>query len=308
MTDNRGTSKSRRIGVAILGSGNIGTDLLYKVRRSDWLELRLVSGIVPESAGLGRARQEGIPTSTSGAAAVAADPYVQLVFDATSASAAAGHAPVLEEAGKKIIDLTPAALGPYVVPAVNGDVLELSPNVNLITCAGQATIPIVAAVADVVPVAYAEIVSAVSSASAGPGTRANIDEFTRTTTDALRKVGGAASAKTIVVLNPAEPKIMMRNTIYLEVESALGTDDEVAVREAITRAMARVQEYVPGYRAAIRPECERSTVKIALEVTGRGDYLPPYAGNLDIMTAAAVAVAEGYSRAEQSALAGRSRA
>ena len=292
-----------RVKVAILGSGNIGTDLMYKILRNPGhMELALVAGIDPQSEGLARARALGIPTSLEGIAAVLADPEIKIVFDATSAKAHMRHAKLLREAGKIAIDLTPAACGPYVVPPVNlGQHLD-EPNVNLITCGGQATIPLVYAVSRVTPVRYAEIVSTVASRSAGPGTRQNIDEFTSTTARGLEVLGGAEQGKAIIILNPAEPPIMMRNTVY--VIPASDDFDPDAVVDSVERMVAEVQRYVPGYQLKSAPVFdrrstpwgERVVIAMLLEVTGAGDFLPPYAGNLDIMTAAAWQVGEMFAQ------------
>jgi len=278
-----------RLRVAIIGPGNIGTDLLYKVLRSPRLDVQMLIGVLPESEGLGRAAALGIATSADGVAALAGRDDITVVFDATSAAAHRRHAPILRAAGKIAIDLTPAALGPYVVPAVNMDAHLQSPNINLVTCGGQATVPIVAAVSRVAPVAYAEIVSTISSRSAGPGTRQNIDEFTKTTARALEVVGGAGRGKAIIILNPAEPPIMMRNTIYCETTQPC---DAEALRASVERMAAAVRRYVPGYRIKMPPHVQGTLVTTMIEVTGAGDFLPAYSGNLDIMTAAAVGVAE----------------
>ncbi|WP_370328046.1 acetaldehyde dehydrogenase (acetylating) [Euzebya sp.] len=291
---------------AIVGSGNIGTDLMYKLLRSPDLELTAVVGIDPDSDGLAKAAAAGLDTSHEGADWVIdhAD-SLDLVIEATSAWVHRRNAPRYADAGLRVIDLTPAKLGPLVVPPVNGDAHVEATNVNLITCGGQATVPMVHAVARVVDVPYAEIVSSVSSRSAGPGTRQNIDEFTQTTSAALVAVGGAATGKAIMVLNPAEPPILMRNTVFC----ALPDDhDEAAVTASIVAMVAEVQGYVPGYRLKAEPVYERdryatpggevgARVVILLEVEGAGDYFPPYAGNLDIMTAAAVRVGEAMARA-----------
>ncbi|MGH7961068.1 MAG: acetaldehyde dehydrogenase (acetylating) [Candidatus Binatia bacterium] len=279
----------KKVPVAIVGSGNIGTDLLYKLKRSDILDPVLMVGIVPESEGLARARQMGLKTSADGIDGLLehAD-EVKIVFDATSASAHEQAAPALQKTHLRIVDLTPAALGPYVVPPVNlrshRDVQE----VNLVTCGGQATVPMVAALSAVTAVDYAEIVSTVASRSAGPGTRQNIDEFTETTARSLMTVGGAHKGKAIIVMNPAEPPILMRNTVYALVEKV----DQEAITASVTEMVRAVQRYVPGYRLKAGPLFDDHRVTVLLEVTGAGDFLPPYAGNLDIMTAAAVRVGE----------------
>lgn len=279
----------KKVPVAILGSGNIGTDLLYKLKRSDVLDPVLMVGIVPESEGLARARQMGLKTSAAGIDGLLehAD-EVEIIFDATSASAHEQAAPALLKTGKRIVDLTPAALGPYVVPPVNLRSHQDVQEVNLVTCGGQATVPIVAALSAVATVDYAEIVSTVASRSAGPGTRQNIDEFTETTARSLMTVGGAHKGKAIIVLNPAEPPILMRNTVYALVEKV----DQDAITASVTEMVRTVQRYVPGYRLKAGPLFDDHRVTVLLEVTGAGDFLPPYAGNLDIMTAAAVRVGE----------------
>ncbi len=283
----------RKTPVAILGSGNIGTDLLYKLKRSAVLEPVLMVGIIPESEGLARARHMGLQTSAAGIDGFLqyAD-AVEIVFDATSAGAHEQAAPVLRRAGKRIVDLTPAALGPYVVPPVNLRAHLDAQEVNLVTCGGQATAPIVAALSRVTAVEYAEIVSTVASQSAGPGTRQNIDEFTATTARSLETIGGAAKGKAIILLNPAEPPILMRNTVYALVDIV----DREAITASVLEMVRTVQQYVPGYRLKAGPLFDDHRVTVLLEVTGAGDFLPPYAGNLDIMTAAAVRVGEELAR------------
>jgi acetaldehyde dehydrogenase len=300
--------------VAIIGSGNIGTDLMIKVlRNAQHLEMGAMVGIDPESDGLARAGRMGVQTTHEGVDGLMALPdfhEIDIIFDATSAKAHEANAAKLEPLGKRLIDLTPAALGPYVVPAVNLEDHLDAPNVNMVTCGGQATIPMVAAVARVVPVAYAEIVASIASKSAGPGTRANIDEFTETTSAAITQVGGAERGKAIIILNPAEPPLIMRDTVF-----ALVHAPDPAVHEEIARSVekmvADVAAYVPGYRlkqqvqiteipvdqpveTLIAPGTARPThqVSVFLEVEGAAHYLPAYAGNLDIMTSAALQVAE----------------
>ncbi|HTT95356.1 MAG TPA: acetaldehyde dehydrogenase (acetylating) [Solirubrobacterales bacterium] len=276
-----------RVGIA--GSGNIGTDLMLKIERSPALELAGVAGIDPESDGLARAAARGHYTTAGGLATMLAEVGgIDLVCDATSARAHAEHARLLVERGIKSVDLTPAALGPAVIPPVNLEEHLDAPDVNLVTCGAQATVPIAAAIAATTPVAYAEIVSTISSRSAGPGTRANIDEFTQTTARALETVAGAERGKAIIILNPAEPPLKMRNTVYADV----GEAELEPIAAAVTARVAEVAAYVPGYRLSAPPLLRDGTVTVLLEVTGAGDYLPEYAGNLDIMTSAAVRVAE----------------
>ena len=282
-----------KIRCAIMGSGNIGTDLLFKLRHDPYLEVSLVCGIDPESEGLKLAERHGCQTTTEGNEGFKqyAD-LCDIVFEATSAAVHKANAPVYAELGKIAIDLTPAAVGPIVVPYVNvGDVLDL-PNVNLGTCGAQATAPIMHAINRVTHVGYGEIVATVASKSAGPGTRANIDEFTQTTARTLEVVGGADHGKAIIVLNPAEPPIMMKNTVYAAVESV----DREAILASIEEAVAGVQQYVPGYRLKTEPIFDDNRVTVFVEVEGEGAYLPKYAGNLDIETAAAVKVAQEFAK------------
>ncbi|MFD4592038.1 acetaldehyde dehydrogenase (acetylating) [Streptomyces rubiginosohelvolus] len=309
---------SRGTKVAVIGSGNIGTDLMIKILRlSDSLEIAAMVGIDPDSDGLARARRLKVATTHEGVdGLVKLDEFadVEIVFDATSAGAHRHHDEVLRSLGRGVVDLTPAALGPYVVPPVNGDDHLDAPNVNMVTCGGQATIPIVAAVGAVTPVHYGEIVASISSRSAGPGTRANIDEFTETTSSAIEKVGGAARGKAIIVLNPAEPPLIMRDTVYCLV----GGCDDAAVTASVEEMVARVQAYVPGYRLKQKVQFERvaaddplssllpvgtrsddaAKVSVFLEVEGAAHYLPAYAGNLDIMTSAALRTAERMAAAQ----------
>jgi len=296
--------------VAIIGSGNIGTDLMIKIiRLSEVLEMGAFVGIDPESDGLKRAARMGVPITAEGIEGLLAMPefaQIQIVFDATSAGAHKRNSELVLAAGKRMVDLTPAAIGPYTIPPVNGEANLDALNVNMVTCGGQATIPIVAAVNRIAKVHYGEIVASISSKSAGPGTRANIDEFTETTSQAIVDVGGAARGKAIIVLNPAEPPLIMRDTVYCLCEDG----DREAIRQSIHDMVAEVQSYVPGYRLkqAVQfesiggnqplriPEMGGSftglKVSVFLEVEGAAHYLPAYAGNLDIMTSAALKTAE----------------
>jgi acetaldehyde dehydrogenase len=281
--------------VLIIGSGNIGTDLMAKVGRSPLLELAGMAGIDPESAGLARAAEADVETSSEGLEELLGRvDDVDLAFDATSAAAHPAHAAILAERGIASVDLTPAALGPPVIPAVNLDAHRDAPDVNLVTCGAQATVPVVAAIAEVTNVPYAEIVSSISARSAGPGTRANIDEFTLSTGKSLELVGGADRGKAIIILNPANPPVLMRNAIYADIPGA----DESAVTNAVENVVDAVASYVPGYRLAAPPNVHEGVITVLLEVQGAGDYLPEYAGNLDIMTSAAVRVAELHVQRE----------
>ena len=286
-----------KIRCALIGPGNIGTDLLYKLLRSDVLEPVWMVGIDPNSDGLARARDMGLKTTADGVDGllphIAAD-NIKIAFDATSAYAHAETSRKLVDKGVKVIDLTPAAIGPFCVPPVNLlDHLDKGEeNVNMVTCGGQATIPMVFAVSRVQPVRYGEIVATVSSRSAGPGTRKNIDEFTETTSSAVEKVGGAVKGKAIIILNPADPPLMMRDTIHCITETEPQQD---AIIESVKAMEAEVQKYVPGYRVKEGPVFDGNRVSVFVEVRGRGDYLPEYAGNLDIMTAAAARTAEMFA-------------
>ncbi|RHW28419.1 acetaldehyde dehydrogenase (acetylating) [Nocardioides immobilis] len=311
-----------KVKVAIIGSGNIGTDLMIKVlRTAENLEMGVMVGIDPASDGLARAARLGVPTTADGVGGLVAMTGfedIEIVFDATSAKAHVANSARLAPYDKRLIDLTPAAIGPYVVPAVNLDENLDAPNINMVTCGGQATIPIVAAVARVVPVLYAEIVASISSRSAGPGTRANIDEFTGTTSRAIVEVGGARRGKAVIILNPAEPPLIMRDTVFCLVASTeKGVADEIAT--SVEKMVADVAAYVPGYRLKqsvqvteipsdqpvetllLEGETQRPThqVSVFLEVEGAGHYLPAYAGNLDIMTSAALQAAERIAAAKE---------
>jgi acetaldehyde dehydrogenase len=298
-----------RVKAVIIGSGNIGTDLMIKmIRYPKNMELAAVVGIDPDSEGLAMAREHGVATTHEGIEGLkklACYKDIGIAFDATSAYAHKIHDAALRADGIQVVDLTPAAIGPFTVPPVNMEAHLGEPNVNMVTCGGQATIPMVAAVSQVARVHYAEIVASVSSRSAGPGTRANIDEFTRTTARAIEVVGGATKGKAIIILNPAEPPMIMRDTVFTLSEGA----DEDAIRRSVAAMVARVQDYVPGYRLKQDVQFERYgdnnrlhipgmgdftgiKTSIFLEVEGAGDYLPSYSGNLDIMTAAAKATGE----------------
>jgi acetaldehyde/propanal dehydrogenase len=281
-----------KLGVAIIGPGNIGTDLLFKAQRSEWLQPLWSIGVVEDSEGLSIARERGLKTSHLGLESVvdqlAAD-GVRIAFDATSAKHHPAHHAALQARGIRVIDLTPAAIGPYCVPSVNLEEHAQEDNVNMVSCGAQATIPMVAAVSRVQAVRYAEIVATVASKSIGPGTRSNIDEFTRTTRAGVEQVGGATVGKAIIVINPAEPPIIMRDTIHCLTEAL---PEEAAITESIHKMVAEVQRYVPGYQLKNGPVFDGHRVTVWMEVEGLGDYLPTYAGNLDIMTAAAVRTAE----------------
>jgi acetaldehyde dehydrogenase len=304
---------SEKTKVAIVGSGNIATDLMFKIMRlSKTLEVTAMAGADAGSDGLARAARLGLATTAGGLADLRSQSFwrdIAIVFDATSASAHAHHDALCRADGKRLVDLTPAAIGPFVVPVVNGEANFDVPNVNLVTCGGQATIPIVAAVASVGRVRYAEIVASIASKSAGPGTRANIDEFTRTTARALETVGGAARGKAIIILNPAEPPMIMRDTVYTLSEAT----DQAAIETAVEAMVKRVAAYVPGYRLKQRVKFERIghnapisipgvgrftglKTSVFLEVEGAAHYLPAYSGNLDIMTSAALQVGEGIAQ------------
>jgi acetaldehyde dehydrogenase (acetylating) len=293
-----GRGMSMKLKAGIIGSGNIGTDLMYKIERSKYLEMSVMIGIDPHSDGLKRAKDRGVTVIDNGIEGFLKNPdLADILFDATTAKAHYKHHEVLTKLNKKIVDLTPAAIGPFVVPPVNLKEELDAPDVNMVTCGGQATIPIVHAIHRVVPVEYAEIVATVASKSAGPGTRANIDEFTRTTARAIEKVGGAKKGKAIIILNPAEPPIIMRNTIHALVEET-GKEEEIV--RSIESMIKEVQTYVPGYRLRSEPMFDGKRISVFLEVEGAGDYFPPYSGNLDIMTASAVKVGEELAKMKNS--------
>ena len=287
----------KKVKCALIGPGNIGTDLLAKLQRSPVLEPVWMVGIDPASDGLKKARELGIKTTAEGVDGllphVKAD-GIQIAFDATSAYAHAETSRKLTQLGVMVIDLTPAAIGPFCVPPVNlqAHIGQREMNVNMVTCGGQATIPMVFAVSRIQAVDYAEIVATVSSRSAGPGTRKNIDEFTRTTSSAVAQIGGAKQGKAIIIINPADPPLIMRDTVHCLVE---GTPNEVAITASVHEMVKEVQKYVPGYRLVNGPVFDGKRVSIYLEVEGLGDYLPKYAGNLDIMTAAAARTAEMFA-------------
>lgn len=292
---------SKKLRAAIIGPGNIGTDLLMKAMRSEWIEPVWMVG-VEESAGIQRARQFGMKVTTDGVDGLVPhvkEDNVQIAFDATSAYVHAENSRKLTELGVMMIDLTPAAIGPFCIPPVNLEQLlseGRKTNVNMVTCGGQATIPMVAAVSRVQPVKYAEIVATVASKSAGPGTRKNIDEFTRTTAGAIEKVGGAKEGKAIIIINPAEPPLIMRDTIHCLTET---DPDQARITESIHAMIKEVQKYVPGYRLKTGPIFDGNRVTVSMEVEGLGDFLPKYSGNLDIMTAAGLRTAEMYAEQMQ---------
>jgi acetaldehyde dehydrogenase (acetylating) len=308
-----GRQDDNKAKVAIIGSGNIGTDLMIKIlRHGKYLQMGAMVGIDPNSDGLARAQRLGVPITAEGIDGLLAMPNfdeIRIAFDATSAGAHKRHNELLQAKGVQVIDLTPAAIGPYVIPAINIDEHLDSPNINMVTCGGQATIPIVKAVSRVAKVHYGEIIASIASKSAGPGTRANIDEFTETTSKAIEVIGGAARGKAIIILNPAEPPLIMRDTVYTLSDMA----DTKAIEDSIAEMVATVQSYVPGYRLKQRVQFDEISpnaplnvpglgklsglkTSVFLEVEGAAHYLPAYAGNLDIMTSAALACAERFAQ------------
>lgn len=283
----------RKAKVGIIGTGNIGTDLLMKVMRSDVLECSIFAGHSPDSKGIARAREMGVPVTYDSIHFFEENPdCCEIVFDGTTAKAHAYHAPILKKLKKYAIDLTPAHVGKFIVPQVNlEDAMDVD-NVNCITCGGQATVPIAKAIGDVTCISYLEIVATISSKSAGVGTRNNIDEFTQATKEALVEIGGVKDTKAIIILNPAEPPITMHNTVYALVDDP----DMEAIKDAVFAMEQEIRKYVPGYRVVLGPVFENGRVTTSIEVTGSGDYLPEYAGNLDIINCAAIEIAESYAR------------
>jgi len=283
----------KKIKVGIIGTGNIGTDLLMKVRRSDILECGIFAGHSPDSKGIARARELGVPVTIDSIRYIEDNPdCCDIVFDATSSKVHEYNAPILKRLGKYTIDLTPAHIGPFCIPQVNLDEAMNEMNVNCVTCGGQATVPLAKAISDVSKVKYLEIVATISSKSAGAGTRNNIDEFTQATKDALIELGGVDKAKAIIILNPAEPPITMHNTIYALIDEP--NMDEIC--KAVKKAEKELQKYVPGYKVVLGPVYVNGCVTTSIEVTGSADFLPEYAGNLDIITCAAIEIAENYAR------------
>ncbi len=283
----------KKIKVGIIGTGNIGTDLLMKIRRSSILECGIFAGHNPDSNGIALAKSMDIPTSFESIHYIEKNPdCCDIVFDATSAKVHSYHAPILKKLGKFAVDLTPAHVGKFCVPQVNLDEALEYDNVNCITCGGQATVPIANAIRKVADIKYLEIVATIASKSAGKGTRDNIDEFTQTTKDALIEVAGVKNAKAIIILNPAEPPITMHNTVYALVDKP----DMSVIVEAVKQVEEEIRKYVPGYKVVVGPIFENGRVTTSIEVTGSGDFLPEYAGNLDIITCAAVEIAENYAR------------
>ncbi len=285
---------NNKVPVAIIGPGNIGTDLIYKIERSRYIRVGLVAGVKKDSTGILLAQEKGVPVSLLGAEGIIQD-LSPIVIDATSASVHIKNAPLFRELGKKVIDLTPAALGPKVIPVINLSENLDELNINMVTCGGQMSIPIVKAVSQVVEVPYSEVICTIASLSAGPGTRQNIDEFTQTTARAIESLGGAQRGKAIIILNPAEPPIISRATIYCLVDEDLN-DKKEQIEASVENMAKRLQTYVPGYRLKVPPQFDGNKVTVMVEVEGAGDFLPKYSGNLDIMTSAAVAVAEEFAK------------
>ncbi|HPN64997.1 MAG TPA: acetaldehyde dehydrogenase (acetylating) [Candidatus Goldiibacteriota bacterium] len=283
-----------KVKAAIIGTGNIGTDLLVKLNRSELIECSLFAGRNPDSAGIKRASEMGVPVSLDSVHAIERNPgCCDIVFDATSAMVHAVNAPILKKLKKFTIDLTPSRIGKMCIPSINLDDAINEDNVNTVTCGGQSTVPIAYAIKQVHPeLKYIEIVSSISSRSAGPGTRANIDEYTQATKEALRQFTGIPEAKAIIILNPAEPPIIMRNTIYAMLEKP----DMTGIIEKVNQYADKIRKYVPGYKIIVGPVFENNRVTTTIEVTGLGDFLPPYAGNLDIINCAAINIAEEYAR------------
>lgn len=283
----------KKIKVGIIGTGNIGTDLLMKVRRSDILECGIFAGHSPDSKGIARAKELGVPVTIDSIRYIEDNPdCCDIVFDATSSKVHEYNAPILKRLGKYTIDLTPAHIGPFCIPQVNLDEAMNEMNVNCVTCGGQATVPLAKAISDVSKVKYLEIVATISSKSAGAGTRNNIDEFTQATKDALIELGGIDKAKAIIILNPAEPPITMHNTIYALIDEP--NMEEIC--RAVKKVEKELQKYVPGYKVVLGPVYVNGRVTTSIEVTGSADFLPEYAGNLDIITCAAIEIAENYAR------------
>ena len=283
----------KKVKVGIIGTGNIGSDLLMKVLRSDVLECGIFAGHSPDSKGIARAKTLGVPVTYDSIRYIEAHPdCCRIVFDATSAKVHAQNAPILKRLGKYAIDLTPAHIGPFCVPQVNLDAAMEQENVNCVTCGGQATVPLARAISSVADVRYLEVVATIASKSAGIGTRNNIDEFTQTTKEALLELGGVQKAKAIIILNPAEPPVTMHNTVYALIDNP----DMAAITKAVKETEQALQKYVPGYKVVLGPVYENGRVTTSIEVTGSGDYLPAYAGNLDIITCAALEIAENYAR------------
>ena len=278
----------------IIGTGNIGMDLLLKVIRSEFLECSIFTGRDSESKGIQKAKEMGIRTSADSIQAILNEPDIcEIVFDTTSAKAHLAHAPILKKLGKFVIDLTPSRFGEMCVPAINLKDSVKAENVNMVTCGGQAMVPIAKALMEIHPeIKYIEVVGTISSKSAGPGTRANIDEYTQTTKDAVKHYSGVPKAKALIILNPAEPPIRMHNTIYAEINNP--KLDEI--REKVAKVAEEIRKYVPGYKITLEPTYENGRLTTMIEVEGRGDYLPKYSGNLDIITSAAIQVAEEYAK------------